>query len=120
MALWSKKKEESVRVLEFNKGKLQEEIENLSSHLTKHKEDITLKIFEELLQLARNVEILDVGLYKTEQDLHIHKGRLAAFSDLISYIERAKAFDPKEEKQGRARDTVSIKPRSSTLAGAAV
>lgn len=119
MGLFKKKVSKTERVLDFNKNKLREEIENLSSKLYPLRQDLALQIIKEVIEMAKNVQILEVNSYKSESDLLIHRGRLQALSDLASYIERSMTNKPTEEGAPKARDTIKTRRFSST-AGAAI
>lgn len=84
-----KKKNESTRLLEFNKKKLMEEINNLSDKLHNFRGETSLKIVKEVIEMARNIQILEVNHYMDEKSISIHKGRLQALSDLSAYIDSA-------------------------------
>lgn len=119
MVPWFKKPAE--KVLEFNREKLQTELNNMASHLYEVRGEVGLRLIQEILQTSRNIQVLEVTLAKNQD---YHRGRLDAFSDLIHYIERAIASRKEEVKQGSKkpiRESISImERRSGTQAGAAL
>src|SRR5262245_16623367 len=104
MALWFKKKPQTERVLEYNREKLSRELQNLSGKLYEFRKEMSLAILQEVLQMARNIQILEVNRY-SDQEMLIHRGRLQAMDDLISYIETAIA---PPEKEGKPRGSVQL------------
>ena len=107
MVQWFKKKTIHDRVLGFNKDKLQSEINNLSDKLYEFRNEMSLKIILEVLEMARNIQILDVNLYKDEKSLLIHKGRLQALGDMISYLGKASTTQP-NKKEDQPRGAVKL------------
>lgn len=112
MALWFKKKPINERVLEFNQTKLKTELQNLSSRLSVLKDDLGVAVIEEVIQLARNIQILESNKYRDEKNFFIHHGRVQALSDLADYISRSKEVKEEKKKEGVPRDQLkSVKQR---------
>jgi hypothetical protein len=121
MARWFKRKpveKKLERVLDYNASLLKEQIENLSSKLYSLKNEFSVHIIREVIDMARNVQILEVNRYRSEEERWVHKGRLEALSDLSSYIERSVMNRPVKEDAPKSRDAIRTRPTSS--AGAAI
>lgn len=112
MALFSKPKEE--RMLEFNKKKLQSDIHNLSDKLYEYRNDVGLAIIKEVVDIAKNIQILEVNL--TGKDIELHRGRVQALNDLSSYIENSIAF----RKEKNEQRVINQPRRANNMAGAAM
>ena len=97
MVQWFKKKKTQTRILEFNKKKLLNEINNLSDNLYEYRNETSLKIVKEVIDMAMNIQLLDVNLCVDPKDTLIHKGRVQALSDISSYIDRAMSERPSEK-----------------------
>jgi predicted RNase H-like nuclease (RuvC/YqgF family) len=112
MALWPKKKTKTERLLKFNINELKEHIQNLSSRLYPLKNEFSVHIVREVIDMARNVQILEVNKARSEKELHIHQGRLQALSDLSEYITRSLENKPVDENEPKARDAIRTRTPS--------
>lgn len=112
MALWFKNKSE--RVLEFNTKKLKNDIHNLSDKLYEYRNDVSLNIIKEVINIAKNIQILEVNMSGT--DIELHKGRVQALSDLDVYIENSIAF----RKEKNEQRIINQPRRTSSTAGLAI
>jgi hypothetical protein len=115
MGLFSKKTK-TQRLLEFNKDKLQKDINNLSNRIFDYRKDLGLQIIQEVIELAKNIEVLELASAKDESDMQRHKGRLQAFTDLSAYILNSLEFHKQEDKQ-TPRGTIKMARRTSNQAG---
>lgn len=118
MALWFKKEKKESYILEFNRDKLQHELQNLSSKLSEYKVEIGVQIIEEVMKMFYNLNVLDRP--RDSNSFLVQQGRLSAFTDLISYIERSKNFKPKEQEANKPRDAIRTIRRTDNQASAAI
>lgn len=91
-------------VLSFNRTKLQTEINNLSDNLYTFRHEVSWKILREVIEMARNIEILDVNKYPNDgKGFYVHKGRMQALTDLGVYIDNAILGKASEMKDGKTQ-----------------
>lgn len=125
MVQWFKRRKEKKaqeRLLSFNREKIHTEMGNLSDALYPLKHEISFKLIKEVVQLARNAEILEVNAYRTHDEIQVHRGRLMAFTDLLSYLENAATFRPakEEKKTPEGQHTIRTIRKTTNQAGAAI
>lgn len=110
------------RLLDFNKARLNTDIQSLGESLFEFRKDMAFTIIQEILQLARNVQIIDGASARTHEDMLLHRGRLQALDDVLDYLNRAATHDPvKEKKDSGAKHSIrAFRRATSNQAGAAV
>lgn len=97
-------------LISFNTERLGENLELASMEIYRTKRDESAKAFRFAIETARNIQILEVSRLKapTTEDLAHHMGRLEAFSDLISFIDRSQDDEIFREKKKR------LEPKATT------
>lgn len=99
------------RELSFNRGKLNEELENLSNHLYEYRNEFSYKIMREVIELVKNIETININIDGDRKRQLIRNGRIRALTDLGNYIDLAVAARKEELKSGKTkqvRDSVRV------------
>lgn len=128
MAPWFKKKPAAAeRLVEFNIDKLKRELGNLGEALYEHRNDRGFLIIREVIELARNIQLLEVSRYKGAERIQIHQGRLESMSDILDFISNHIKFQGTEGRkespkpdQHAVRAIHKERPKPTNIAGSAI
>lgn len=90
-----------IPLLSFNREELGAKIERLSVSLYRCRTEDSVKIIREVIEAARNIQILEVNRATPEKFAH-HMGRLEALSDIAVFFEQS--MDPAIYEQRRERE----------------
>lgn len=111
--------------IDFNRKRVCTEMENLSGHLYDCRKENSWKIIREVIDMAKNVQILDGTKCKTTDQQLVSFGRLQALSDIGEYIDRAiesKMREAETKEKQKVRGQVRAAPirQPSNQAGLAI
>ena len=108
--------------IHYNKVELQEKSGSILDRLHLYKHDEAMKDVMMLIQIAKNIAVLDVASHRGEKDILRAQIRADVFSELQNHFEREVNKKTLESKEGKKpiTGTVNMFRRTTNQAGSAV
>jgi hypothetical protein len=106
--------------INMNRDEVKTQMNNLSSHFGKFKDDAGFRAIKELIALAANHAALDM-MTANKETLDLLRGRHQALRDLLNYLDAAlEESKSKEKEKPQVRGQVRLVRRTDNQAGASL